>query len=141
MPTVAAVATLEPEVAANRPQAAIFECISPPGSHDTHLIRAPYMRSAKPERNSISPSRMNKGTDTSKNSLLADQVTSPIARVNGNCEKIASRNNANTPSEAATGIASAINTNNKTSAVPIMAWTSLSNLRWRHRRFHPARLL
>ena len=36
VPIVAAVATLDPEVAANKAQAAMLECIRPPGSHETH---------------------------------------------------------------------------------------------------------
>ena len=48
VPIVAAVATLDPEVAANIAQAAMLECISPPGSHGTHSTSALYMRSAMP---------------------------------------------------------------------------------------------
>jgi hypothetical protein len=35
VPMVAAVATLDPEVAAKSEQAPMFECIRPPGSHDS----------------------------------------------------------------------------------------------------------
>ena len=86
MPTVAAVATLEPEVAANIAQAAMLECISPPGSQETQCTSAPYMRSANPERSKISPSRMNIGTETSRKSVEADQLTSPMARTSGSGE-------------------------------------------------------
>ena len=39
-PTVAAVATLEPEVAANIAQVPMLACISPPGSHDSQVAIA-----------------------------------------------------------------------------------------------------
>ena len=58
VPMVAAVATLEPEVAANSVQAATLACISPPGSQTSHLRSASYMSPAMPERKKISPSRM-----------------------------------------------------------------------------------
>src|SRR2546422_7080577 len=63
---VAAVATLEPEVAANMAHAAMFECISPPGSQGTHSTSALYMRSAMPERSRISPSSTKNGIATSR---------------------------------------------------------------------------
>ena len=80
---VAAVATLEPEVAANMAQAAMLECIRPPGSHDTQCVSAAYIRSAMPERSSTSPSRMNSGMATRMKSVEADQAISPIARDTG----------------------------------------------------------
>ena len=40
VPMVAAVATLEPEVAAKAILVPIFACISPPGSHDSHCAMA-----------------------------------------------------------------------------------------------------
>ena len=52
---VAAVATDEPEVAANSAQEPTFECMRPPGSQDSRCASAPYMRSAMPERSRISP--------------------------------------------------------------------------------------
>ena len=55
VPTVAAVATLEPDVAENSVDAPMLACISPPGSHDSHRLIAPYMRSAKPARSSTRP--------------------------------------------------------------------------------------
>ena len=58
VPMVTAVATLEPEIAANIEHAATFECMSPPGSQETHCTSALYMRSAMPERSTISPSMM-----------------------------------------------------------------------------------
>lgn len=45
-----------------------------------------YIFSAKPERSKISPSKMNKGMATSKNSLFVPQASSPIARVSGSIE-------------------------------------------------------
>ena len=40
VPIVAAVATLEPEVAANMAQAPMLACIRPPGSQDSHCAMA-----------------------------------------------------------------------------------------------------
>ena len=57
-PIVAAVATLEPETEPNKAQAPTLECINPPGSHDIHCTRAPYMRPAMPLRSRISPNMM-----------------------------------------------------------------------------------
>src|SRR3546814_10619143 len=58
---VAAVATLDPETAANIVQVPMLECIRPPGSQDSHWLMAPYMRSAMPDRSSSSPSSTNSG--------------------------------------------------------------------------------
>ena len=55
VPTVTAVATLDPDGAPHTAQATTFECISPPGSHETHWAIAAYMRSAMPVRSMISP--------------------------------------------------------------------------------------
>ena len=41
MPIVAAVATLEPEVAAKLIEAPILACMSPPGSQESHWLMAP----------------------------------------------------------------------------------------------------
>ncbi len=131
MPTVAAVATLEPEVAANIPQAAMFECMRPPGSQDTQWTSEPYMRSANPERSRISPSRMNSGTDTSRNSFEADQDTSPSARTRGSWENTCSSIRASTPIDAATGMASAISTSSTVSVVAIMGSRPRSGARRR----------
>ena len=73
MPTVAAVATLDPELAAKIVQDPILACINPPGSHESHWITAAYMRRAIPARSIISPSNMNIGTATRMNSLLLSQ--------------------------------------------------------------------
>ena len=78
VPMVAAVATLEPEVAANRAQAAMLVCSRPPGSQRSHSASAPYMRSATPLRSRISPSRMKSGTATSRNSFIVVQARLPI---------------------------------------------------------------
>ena len=77
---VAAVATLEPEVAANIAQAAMLECISPPGSHGTHSTSALYMRSAMPERSRISPSSTKNGIATSRKLFDVAHAISPMAR-------------------------------------------------------------
>ncbi len=86
VPMVAAVATLDPEVAANIAQAAIFECIRPPGSQGIHSTSALYMRSAMPERSRISPSRTKNGIATSRKLLDVDQLTSPMASASGSFE-------------------------------------------------------
>ena len=57
-PMVAAVATLDPDTEPNSAQAPMFECIRPPGSHDSHCISEEYMRSAMPLRSRISPNMM-----------------------------------------------------------------------------------
>ena len=58
VPMVAAVATEEPDTAENMVQVPMLECMSPPGSHDSQWVMAPYIRSAIPERSRNSPSRM-----------------------------------------------------------------------------------
>ena len=83
---VAAVATLEPEVAANIAQAAMLECISPPGSHGTHSTSALYMRSAMPERSRISPSSTKNGIATRRKLFEVPQAISPIASESGSLE-------------------------------------------------------
>lgn len=122
MPTVAAVATLEPEVAENSVEAPMLACIRPPGSHDSHRLMAPYMRSAKPARSSTSPSMMNSGMATSRNSLLVLQEISPIARDSGSIENIGSRIRPSTPRAAPTGIDRPISTSSRVRAVAIMRW-------------------
>jgi hypothetical protein len=57
-PIVAAVATLDPDTEPNSAHEPTFECISPPGSHDSHWVIALYMRSAIPLRSRISPNMM-----------------------------------------------------------------------------------
>ena len=103
MPTVAAVATLEPEDAAKIAHEPMFACIRPPGSHDSHWITASYMRFAMPARSMISPSRMNIGTATSTNSLLLSHVNSPIATARRPSMYIWSSARVSTPRTAATG--------------------------------------
>jgi hypothetical protein len=66
VPIVAEVAILDPEVAANMAEAMMLVCSSPPGTRDNQPARALYMRSLKPARSSSSPSRMNRGIDTSR---------------------------------------------------------------------------
>src|SRR5690606_33244764 len=83
VPTVAAVATLEPDVAENSALAPMLACIRPPGSQDSHKLMALYIFSAIPDRKRISPSRMNNGMATIRNSVLVDQETSPRAWVSG----------------------------------------------------------
>ena len=57
-PMVAAVATLDPDTEPNSAHEPMFECIRPPGSHDSHCTSAAYMRSAIPLRSRISPNMM-----------------------------------------------------------------------------------
>src|SRR5215210_906956 len=104
---VAAVATLEPEVAANIAQAAMFECMSPPGSQGIHSTSALYMRSAIPERSRISPRSTKNGIATRRKLFDVPQAISPMASESGSFEYIAERNRPRTPRPAATGIASA----------------------------------
>ncbi len=47
---VAAVATEEPEVAANSAEVPILACKRPPGSQESHLFKALYVFSAIPAR-------------------------------------------------------------------------------------------
>ena len=86
MPIVAAVATLDPEVAANMAQAAMLECIRPPGSHGTQSTSALYMRSAMPERSRISPSSTKNGIATSRKLFEVPQAISPMASDSGSLE-------------------------------------------------------
>ena len=74
---VAAVAALEPELAANIAQAAMLVCMSPPGSQLTHASRARYMRSETPDRKSSSPMRMNSGAATRMKLVLTDHDICP----------------------------------------------------------------
>ena len=78
VPMVAAVATDEPEVAANSAQHAILVCSSPPGRRDSQAAIAPYMRSAMPLRSSSSPSRMNSGAAVSRLSLRTPHNIAPV---------------------------------------------------------------
>ena len=73
VPTVAAVAMDDPDVAANSVLAPILECISPPGSQDSQFDSAPYIFSAIPARSRISPIMMNSGIATRMKSMLLVQ--------------------------------------------------------------------
>ena len=57
----------------------MFECMSPPGSHDSQCVIAAYMRSAMPERSKISPSKTNSGMAKRMKLVDTDQAVSPIA--------------------------------------------------------------
>ena len=83
---VAAVATLDPEVAANIAQAAMLECIRPPGSQGSHSTSALYIRSAMPERSRISPSSTKNGIATSRKLFDVSQTISPMASDSGSFE-------------------------------------------------------
>ena len=111
MPTVAAVATEEPEEAANIAEQPMLACIRPPGSQDNHWITALYIRCAIPARNMISPSRINIGMATSINSLLWCQIKSPSMSDRRPFIKISSRDRLKIPSTAATGTADTTSAN------------------------------
>ena len=83
MPTVAAVATDEPEVAANSAQLPMLVCSSPPGMRPSQADSAMYMRSAMPERSSSSPSSTNSGIEVSRFSFCTPQTTGAIESMNG----------------------------------------------------------
>src|SRR5699024_23018 len=61
VPMVAAVATEEPDIAANKPHETILECSKPPGSGDNQYESVRYIRSVTPARTKISPNNTNKG--------------------------------------------------------------------------------
>ena len=111
---------LDPDVAANSVEAPMLACIRPPGSQDSHRLMAPYIRSAKPARSRISPSMMNSGMATSRNSVLVPQAISPMARLSGSIEYSGSSSSPSTPSDAATGMLSAIRASSKIRATAIM---------------------
>lgn len=119
---VAAVAALEPQVAANNADAPTFECISPPGSQPSQAVMESYILSARPDRSSTSPSMTNSGTLSRTKPLDDVQPTSARARLSGKFEYSASRVRPMIPSVAATGKAMASNTRSKTKAVRIMAF-------------------
>ena len=119
VPTVAAVATLEPDVAENSVDAPMLACISPPGSHDSHRLIAPYMRSAKPARSSTSPSMMNSGIATSRNSLFELHDSSPMARQRQHGEQRVQRQ-AQHAQGGAHGMDRPISTSRRIRAVAIM---------------------
>ena len=80
---VAAVATDEPDTAANIAEAPMFVCSSPPGSGLSQSDSERYMRSVKPPRTSNSPSSTNSGIATSTKLLVAPQYCVPNCSVAG----------------------------------------------------------
>ena len=78
VPTVAAVATDDPDVAENSAQVAILVCNSPPGKRFSQTARASYIRSAMPPRSINSPSIMNSGIARIEGLLRLVQITPPI---------------------------------------------------------------
>ena len=96
VPTVAAVATLEPEVAENS-------------------VDAPMLA-----RSSTSPSMMNNGIATSRNSLFELHDSSPMARDSGSMENNGSSVRPSTPRAAPTGMDRPISTSRRIRAVAIM---------------------
>ncbi len=75
---VAAVATEEPEIDEKIAEDAIFACNNPPGNQESHFCKAKYIFFAIPEWRSISPKSTKNGMESSRKSVLALQVTSPI---------------------------------------------------------------
>jgi hypothetical protein len=83
VPTVAAVATEEPEVAEKSVQVAMLVCSSPPGRRLNHTESAAYIRSAMPPRSSSSPSSMNSGIASMEGLFRLLQTTPPIMSTRG----------------------------------------------------------
>ena len=108
---VAAVATEDPEVAANRADEPILECIKPPGNHPSHFTMLSYIRSVMPARSKISPIITNIGIATSKKSVEVCHAKSEIARYSGMGLSVYCRIRPNQPSEAAIGTDSPIKPN------------------------------
>ena len=86
VPMVADVATLEPQVAANTAEAAMFECMRPPGSQLIHCTMQWYILSVMPDRMRISPMSTNRGMAIRIGSVLVFQMISPMARTSGTGE-------------------------------------------------------
>ena len=80
---VAAVATDEPDTAANIAEAPMLVCSRPPGSGFSQSDSERYMRSVKPPRTSNSPSSTNSGTATSTKLLVAPQYWVPYSSTAG----------------------------------------------------------
>src|ERR1043166_9461351 len=99
---VAAVATDEPEIAENTPQAAMLVCSNPPGSRSSQTFSARYNRSDNPARNKISPIRRNSGTATSTKLDDGVHTVCPRKFQNGRSENAKPTINPSTPSAAAT---------------------------------------
>ena len=83
VPIVAAVATDEPEVAANSAQLPMLVCSRPPGRRPSQADSAMYMRSAMPERNSSSPKSTNSGIEVRRFSFCTPQTTGAIESMKG----------------------------------------------------------
>ncbi len=74
---VAAVATDDPDTAANIADAPMLVCNRPPDIWPSQSESDVYMRSVTPLRSRISPSRMKSGTAVMMKSLRTPQVFSP----------------------------------------------------------------
>ena len=98
---VAAVATLDPEIAENTAQAAMFVCSRPPGQRRIQTLSARYSWSDRPDRSRISPIRRNSGTATSTKLDDGAQITWPRNSQNGRSEKMNPDSNASAPSTTA----------------------------------------
>src|SRR5579871_2471760 len=98
---VAAVATLDPEIAENTAQAAMLVCRRPPGQRRIQTLSARYNCSERPDRNRISPISRNNGTATSTKLDDGPQITCPRNNQNGRSEKIKPDSSASAPSTTA----------------------------------------
>jgi hypothetical protein len=83
VPTVAAVATDEPEVAENSAQVPMLVCSRPPGRRPSHTASASNILSAMPPRKRISPSSMNSGMAVITELLSVPHTTPPIISMSG----------------------------------------------------------
>src|SRR5436190_9225232 len=83
VPIVAAVATDDPDVAANKAQQPMLVCKRPPGKRPSHAASVTYILSAMPLRSSSSPSKMNNGIAVSRFSFCTPQTTEAMESMNG----------------------------------------------------------
>ena len=99
---VAAVAAVDPDIAANAAQVAMFACMRPPGSQRNQAVKQRYMRSVRPPRSSSSPMRMNIGTATSTFVVPTFHAIRPVISHSGRSLKKVISPSAMTPRTAAT---------------------------------------
>ena len=78
VPIAAAVATEEPEIAANSAQPAMLVCSRPPGMTQTSFDRPRYIRKLRPECCMISAIRMNSGIAVSAKLFIEPQLIRPM---------------------------------------------------------------
>ena len=78
---VAAVATLDPETEPNSAQEPMFECISPPGSQESHWTSALYMRVGDAAAQQDLAEHDVEGMAVRMKLVVVDQASSPMAMV------------------------------------------------------------